>query len=52
MGRFAFEGVLRREYDVVMSTLTLSAVMTLLGILISDVLYVLVNPQVTFDDRS
>ncbi|REJ86573.1 MAG: ABC transporter permease [Planctomycetota bacterium] len=52
MGRFAFEGMLRREYDQVMTTLTLSAVMTLLGILISDIAYVLVNPQVTFDERS
>lgn len=52
MGRFAFEGVLRREYDVVMATLTLSAVLTLMGILIADIMYVLVNPQVTFDDRS
>lgn len=52
MGRFAFEGVLRREYDVVMATLTLSAVLTLFGILISDILYVLVNPQVTFQGRS
>lgn len=51
MGRFAFDGVLRREYDVVMATLLLSAVLTLLGILISDVLYVLVNPQVTYKSR-
>lgn len=52
MGRFAFEGVLRREYDVVMTTLMLSAVLTLFGILVSDVLYVLVNPRVTFESRS
>lgn len=52
MGRFAFEGVLRREYDVVMTTLTLSAMMTLLGILVSDIAYVLVNPRVTFEERS
>ena len=51
MGRFAFEGVLRREYDVVMATLTLSAVLTLLGILLADILYVLVNPRVTFENR-
>lgn len=51
MGKFAFEGVLRREYDVVMATLILSSVLTLIGILISDVLYVIVNPQVTFDDK-
>jgi peptide/nickel transport system permease protein len=52
MGRYAFEGVLRREYDIVMATLTLSAIMTLFGILVADILYVLVNPQVTFDNRS
>ena len=52
MGRFAFEGVLRREYDQVMITLTLSAMLTLIGILIADILYVVVNPQVTFQDRS
>lgn len=51
MGRFAFEGVMRREYDVVMATLILSSVLTLFGILVSDVLYVIVNPQVTFDDK-
>lgn len=52
MGRFAFEGVLRREYDQVMITLTLSAMLTLVGILIADILYVVVNPQVTFQNRS
>jgi peptide/nickel transport system permease protein len=51
MGLFAYEGVLRREYDVVMATLIMSAVLTLFGILLSDVLYVLVNPQVTFESR-
>ncbi|MEX0718056.1 MAG: ABC transporter permease [Planctomycetaceae bacterium] len=51
MGRFAFDGVLRREYDVVMATLLLSAVLTLVGILVSDMLYVLVNPQVTYKTR-
>ena len=52
MGRMAFEGVLRREYDVVMTTLLMSAVLTLFGILISDILYVIVNPQVSYDNRS
>ena len=51
MGRFAFEGVLRREYDVVMATLLLSALLTLAGILVADILYVLVNPQVKFENR-
>jgi peptide/nickel transport system permease protein len=50
IGLYAYENVMAREYDVVMATLMLSAVMTLAGILISDVLYVLVNPRVSFDE--
>ena len=52
MGWYAYEAVLRREYDVVMTTLTLSAVLTLFGILVSDIMYKLVNPQVSFESRS
>ena len=51
MGLLSYEGVLRREYDLVMTTLMLSAVLTLFGILMSDVLYVLVNPRVSFEDK-
>lgn len=51
MGLLSYEGVLRREYDLVMTTLMLSAVMTLAGILVSDVLYVVVNPRVSFEDQ-
>jgi ABC-type microcin C transport system permease subunit YejB len=51
MGLFAYEGVMRREYDVVMATLMLSSLLTLSGILVSDILYVLVNPQVKFENR-
>ena len=51
MGKFSIDAVFRREYDVVMATLILSSVLTLFGILVSDLLYVLVNPQVTFSDE-
>jgi len=51
MGKLSYECILRREYDFVMATLILSAVLTLFGILISDVLYVLVNPRVSFESE-
>lgn len=51
MGRFAFDAVLTREYDAAMAVLIISAVLTLLGILLSDVLYVVVNPQVSLEGR-
>ena len=49
MGLKSYESVMRREYDFVMVSLMLSAVLTLLGILLSDILYVIVNPRVSFD---
>ncbi len=52
MGKYAYDAVMRREYDIVMATLILSSILTLIGILISDILYVLVNPQVSFQNRS
>lgn len=51
MGKLSYECILRREYDFVMATLLLSAVLTLFGILLSDVLYVLVNPRVSFESE-
>jgi peptide/nickel transport system permease protein len=49
MGRLAFESILQRDYNIIMATTVLSAVLTLLGILLSDLLYVLVDPRITFD---
>lgn len=51
MGKLAYDAVLEREYDLVMATLLLSAVLTLLGILISDILYAMVDPRVSFEGR-
>jgi peptide/nickel transport system permease protein len=51
MGWLAYQAVLEREYDLVMTTLLLSAVLTLLGILLSDILYALVDPRVSFEGR-
>jgi peptide/nickel transport system permease protein len=49
MGLYAFEGLLRRDYPVVMATVTMSAFMTLLGFLLSDVLYAVVDPRISYD---
>jgi peptide/nickel transport system permease protein len=46
MGRYAYESLLNREYDAVMGTVLCSALMTLAGFLVSDVLYALVDPRV------
>lgn len=51
MGRLAYQAVLLREYDAAMATLIFSAILTLFGILVSDLLYVVVNPQVSLEGR-
>lgn len=50
MGQLSYLGVKEREYDLVMITLILTSTLTLLGILISDILYVVVNPRISFEN--
>ena len=49
MGKYAFEGLLQRDYFIVMATTTMSAVLTLVGILLSDITYALVDPRISYD---
>ncbi len=51
MGMLSFEAVLGRDYNVIMGIATISAFLTLLSLLISDLLYVWVDPRITFEAR-
>lgn len=51
MGRLGFESVLARDYPVIMAIATISAFLTLVSILITDILYVVVDPRITFGKR-
>ena len=49
MGRLFLDSLEYRDYPVVMGILMLSAVMTLLGSLIADILYVFADPRIRID---
>jgi peptide/nickel transport system permease protein len=49
MGRMAYEAVLARDMPVMLSVNFISAVLVLAGTFISDVLYVVVDPRVSYD---
>jgi peptide/nickel transport system permease protein len=49
MGQLGFEAVLSRDYPVVLAIATISALLTLVGLLISDLLYVWVDPRITYE---
>ena len=48
MGKLAFEAILSRDYPLIMGILSITALLTLLGLIISDILYALVDPRIKF----
>jgi peptide/nickel transport system permease protein len=51
LGQLGYESVLARDYPTVLALLTVSAVLTLIGILISDLLLSVVDPRIAFGRR-
>lgn len=49
MGRYAYEGLVSRDYNIIQATTTFAAIATLLGILCSDIAYALVDPRIHYD---
>jgi peptide/nickel transport system permease protein len=52
MGLLSYEAVFNRDYPLLMGIFTLSALMTLVGILIADFLYTLVDPRIGYEKRA
>jgi len=51
LGKLGFESILSRDYPVIMAISTISAFLTLVGILVSDIIYVLIDPRISFEGR-
>jgi len=49
MGRLGFEAVLSRDFPVIMAFATIGATLTLFGILLSDILYAVVDPRISYE---
>jgi len=49
MGSYLFESITVRDYNAVMAVLLISAALTLVGMLLSDLSYAVVDPRITFD---
>jgi peptide/nickel transport system permease protein len=51
MGMLAFESILSRDIPVIMAIAAISALLTLLGILVSDLMYAVVDPRIRLESR-
>ena len=49
MGKYAYEGLLRRDFYIIMATTIFVGIMTQIGILLSDITYSLVDPRIRHD---
>jgi peptide/nickel transport system permease protein len=49
MGTLTFEAIVNRDYPVINAVLFFSAFMTLLGILVADISYALVDPRIKYE---
>lgn len=49
IGLLNFESIMTRDYPVVLAIIVIASVARLLGVLISDLLYVLLDPRINFD---
>jgi peptide/nickel transport system permease protein len=52
MGALSYEAVFGRDYPLIMAIFTLSAFVTLMGILMSDFLYTLADPRIAYESRT
>ncbi len=49
MGLLAFEAISTRDYNIVMAVTTIAGVLNMIGMLLADIAYAIVDPRITFD---
>lgn len=52
LGLLSFNAVIERDYPIVMATLTISAVLTMIGVLLSDLTYSIIDPRIAFSKKA
>jgi microcin C transport system permease protein len=52
IGLLGFNSAISRDYNVLMALIFISSLVDLLGRLCSDILYVTIDPRISFDSRS
>lgn len=52
MGQLFYQGILDRDYPLIMAELLLVAIITVVGVLIVDILYSIVDPRISFSKKA
>lgn len=52
MGELSYKALVARDYPMIMAVFTISATLTLIGILISDILYSIADPRIAYSKKN
>lgn len=52
MGELSFKGLVARDYPLIMAVFTVSAVLTLVGMLVADIMYSFADPRISYGKKS
>ena len=52
VGQLAFQALISRDYPLIMAELVMSAVLTVIGLLVVDILYAYVDPRIAFSRKT
>jgi len=52
IGQLAFQALISRDYPLIMAELVIAAVLTIVGLLIMDIMYALVDPRIAFTKKA
>ena len=51
MGKLAFDAIIQSNWPIVFAVLMLVAMMTMIGTLVADILYAVVDPRISFNQN-
>lgn len=51
MGKLGYEAVVARNYPIVFAVMMFSAILTLIGYLVADILYAVVDPRISYSNK-
>jgi peptide/nickel transport system permease protein len=51
MGFLSYGAMIARDYPVIIAVFTIGAILTLVGILVADILYAVVDPRISYSRR-
>jgi peptide/nickel transport system permease protein len=52
MGNEMFNAIVNQNYPMIITVLTITGVLTLIGYLVSDILYAVVDPRISYSSKS